>query len=306
MQAELKVVGGKQNNQVVPLPQGKFLIGREQDCHLRPNSEMVSRHHCVFTTDEFGVRVRDLGSTNGTFVNDERIEKQVVLKEGDKVVIGTLNFELVLKKSVPVAAAAGVADAAANAEAPPAAAPADAIPEVPAADSGNQTVFEMPAVSDDTQPSNSGDTTMIPAQPAAPAPGYPPQQQPMQYAPPPIQYPPGYPQQYQPQPMYPPQYPGMPPGYPPQMPGYPAPGQMMPQQPMQPAPQAPAPAAEPEAAEAPAVPDVALPKPSETGAKEPPPKPKTDGEAGGSKDAEENPSGSAGDIIKQYMQRRPN
>ncbi|MFK7818591.1 MAG: FHA domain-containing protein [Planctomycetaceae bacterium] len=300
MQAELKVVGGKQNNQVVPLPQGKFLIGREQDCHLRPNSEMVSRHHCVFTTDEFGIRVRDLGSTNGTFVNGDRIEKQVVLKEGDKVVIGTLNFEVVLKKDAPVVAAVVGADAVASAPPVEAAPAADPLPEAPAADSGNQTMFEMPAVTDDTQPANSGDTTMIPAQPqpAAPAPGYP--QQPMPYAPPPIQYPPGYPQQYQPQPMYPPQYPGMPPGYPPQMPGYPAPGQMMPQQPMQPPPPQPAP--EEAAAEADEeFPEVSLPKPSETGVKEDA-KPK--GSGGSSKD-EDNPSGSAGDIIKQYIQRRP-
>ena len=300
MQVELKVVGGKQNNQVVPLPQGKFLIGREQDCHLRPNSEMVSRHHCVFTTDEFGIRVRDLGSTNGTFVNGDRIEKQVVLKEGDRVVIGTLNFEVVVRETAVVAATAGVAAAEAPIEAPPA---PEAIPaETPTAgEAGAETMFDMPAVGDDTQAIGSGDTTMIPVQPPqqAPAPpGYPPQQAPMPYAPPPIQYPPGYPQQYQPQPMYPPQYPGM--AYPPQPqmpPGYP------PQMAAQQMPVAPIPApAEPEAVtEDDAVPDVTLPKPSETGIKE-----ETDSKgSGGSSKSADNPSGSAGDIIKQYIQRRP-
>ena len=70
LQANFKVVGGRHHGKMIPLATKKFLIGREQDCHLRPNSELMSRHHCVFAVDDFSVRVRDLGSTNGTFVND--------------------------------------------------------------------------------------------------------------------------------------------------------------------------------------------------------------------------------------------
>ena len=86
--AELKVVGGKHAGQVIPLNRRKFLIGREQDCQLRPNSDMVSRHHCVFSVDDYSVRLRDLGSTNGTLVNGERIRKETVLAAGDRIVIG--------------------------------------------------------------------------------------------------------------------------------------------------------------------------------------------------------------------------
>lgn len=293
MQAELKVVGGKQDNQVVPLPQGKFLIGREQDCHLRPNSELVSRHHCVVTCDEFGIRVRDLGSTNGTLVNGERIEKQVELKPGDKLVVGSLNFELVVHEAAPVAVAAGPADAPQ---------PNAAVPAAPEAEAGSETMMNIPAIPavDDTQNVSSGDTTMIPAQPAQPQapppPGYPPQPQ---FAPPPMQYPPGY-GQFQPQPqMYPPQYPGMP--YPQPMPGYPMPQQQMPM-PHQPMPQAPAPAPAPPAADEEEALDVSLPSPSETGIKEEQDA-KGSGGAGSTNDA--NPSNSAGDIIKQYITRRP-
>ena len=96
LQAELKVTSGKQAGNTIPLPPGKFLVGREEDCHLRPNSDMVSRHHCVFTIDEYAVRVRDLGSTNGTLVNGERIRGGVVLKTGDVVSIGKLEFEVLL------------------------------------------------------------------------------------------------------------------------------------------------------------------------------------------------------------------
>ncbi|MCH7687415.1 MAG: FHA domain-containing protein, partial [Planctomycetes bacterium] len=99
LHAMLKIVGGKHNGDVVSLITEKFLIGREQDCHLRPNSELVSRHHCVFTLDEYALRIRDLGSTNGTLVNDEKLEWEITLKSGDRVRVGDLDFEIVLSES---------------------------------------------------------------------------------------------------------------------------------------------------------------------------------------------------------------
>lgn len=96
LKAELRVVSGKQLGTLISLGTSKFLVGREQDCDLRPNSEMVSRHHCVFSVDEYTVRVRDLGSTNGTLVNGERTRTTVVLKPGDRVTIGKLDFIVVI------------------------------------------------------------------------------------------------------------------------------------------------------------------------------------------------------------------
>ncbi|HVW01202.1 MAG TPA: FHA domain-containing protein, partial [Planctomycetaceae bacterium] len=100
MQVELVVVEGKQQGAVIPV-RNKFLIGREEDCQLRPNSELVSRHHCVFTIDDYTVRLRDLGSTNGTYVNEERTNGLVVLKSGDRIRIGKLVFELRIQISAP-------------------------------------------------------------------------------------------------------------------------------------------------------------------------------------------------------------
>ncbi len=102
LRAELKVVGGKQHGSLIGLETRKFLVGREQDCQMRPSSESVSRHHCVFTLDEFSVRLRDLGSTNGTFVNGQRVHGQVVLHSGDRVLIGKLEFEMVIHDAVAV------------------------------------------------------------------------------------------------------------------------------------------------------------------------------------------------------------
>lgn len=100
LRANLKVVGGKQDGSLIPLQTKKFLVGREQDCQLRPVSESVSRHHCVFSTDDFGVRLRDLGSTNGTFVNGKRLQGQIVLKPGDRILIGKLEFQILIHDAV--------------------------------------------------------------------------------------------------------------------------------------------------------------------------------------------------------------
>lgn len=101
LQVALKVIEGKQSGTLIPLNRQKFLIGREEDCQLRPNSDLVSRHHCVIAVDDFTVRIRDLGSTNGTFVNNQRITTQVVLKQGDLIRIGKLAFEVQIKAAAP-------------------------------------------------------------------------------------------------------------------------------------------------------------------------------------------------------------
>lgn len=101
--AELKVIEGKQQGKSIPLNAKNFLIGREQDCQLRPTSDLVSRHHCVFSQDGYTVRLRDLGSTNGTFVNGERIQGQVVLNDGDRVQIGKLAFQVSVRLTADAA-----------------------------------------------------------------------------------------------------------------------------------------------------------------------------------------------------------
>ena len=282
--AELKVIGGKHAGQVIQLNRRKFLIGREQDCQLRPNSEMVSRHHCVFSVDDYSVRLRDLGSTNGTLVNGERIRKDVVLVAGDNIVIGNLEFELVIR--------AGVTAIESDSAVIPAVAPAVAnddtqfttdqtihelpvlTPAVAATESKTQAAPEAPLIAAAV---NSGDTTVLNM----------PQMMPGQYP-----YPQMMPQMGYPGGMYG----GFP--YQPMMPGY---GQMYPQMmpqmgyPMQ------APAIAPEAA-TPAAPSVILPNPEDTGAKE---GDASKGSTGATPKDAAKPTGAADAIIKQYMGRRP-
>jgi predicted component of type VI protein secretion system len=101
MEVQLKVVVGGSSGQVVKVPGPKFFIGRAEDCHLRPGSDLISRHHCALMIDGQSIVVRDFASKNGTYVNDERIVGERELKEGDHLRVGPLEFEVVLQMTAP-------------------------------------------------------------------------------------------------------------------------------------------------------------------------------------------------------------
>ena len=96
MELKLRVASGKSTGQEIAVAGPRFLVGRAADCHLRPKSDAVAEHHCVFEFEPAQVTVRDLNSTTGTFVGDVRIEGVVVLRQGDRIRIGPLEFEAVL------------------------------------------------------------------------------------------------------------------------------------------------------------------------------------------------------------------
>ncbi len=73
----------------------RMMIGRAQDCEIRLNSKFVSRHHAFIICTEDGVTIEDLHSSNGVFVNSEKVA-HAVLRSGDTVGIG--NFWLRLKR----------------------------------------------------------------------------------------------------------------------------------------------------------------------------------------------------------------
>ena len=99
---ELYVFGGNCNGQRIRVDFHRFVVGAERDCDLRPASTQLSRHHCVFKRDEYALRVRDLGSKNGTYVNGRRIYNEAVLKPGDEVTIGDITLHVVLPQSPSV------------------------------------------------------------------------------------------------------------------------------------------------------------------------------------------------------------
>jgi pSer/pThr/pTyr-binding forkhead associated (FHA) protein len=102
MELTLKVMTGRNAGQVVRVPVNKFLIGRSDDCHLRPHSDLISRHHCAILIDNGVVAVRDFNSRNGTFVNGEKVVGQTTLKTGDTLSVGQLVFEVHASHGEPV------------------------------------------------------------------------------------------------------------------------------------------------------------------------------------------------------------
>lgn len=78
-----------------PLAKDRIIIGRKVNCDLRIPLTSVSRQHCEITIDEDSVQVKDLGSSNGTFHNSERVQ-EASLAAGDELAIGPVVFTLVV------------------------------------------------------------------------------------------------------------------------------------------------------------------------------------------------------------------
>ncbi|GMV95761.1 MAG: hypothetical protein AMXMBFR83_01320 [Phycisphaerae bacterium] len=74
-----------------PIAGNKVVIGRKEDCGLRIPLSEISRKHALLMVDEKSVTLRDLGSANGTYVNNKRITEQE-LEPGDHIVIGPVVF----------------------------------------------------------------------------------------------------------------------------------------------------------------------------------------------------------------------
>jgi len=101
MDVKLVVSSGSRAGQAISVNVPKFFIGRADDCHLKPKSELISRYHCVIIAENGGyVAIRDMQSKNGVFVNGERVIGEKEVKTGDKIVVGPLEFVFQISVSV--------------------------------------------------------------------------------------------------------------------------------------------------------------------------------------------------------------
>ncbi|AGA29467.1 FHA domain-containing protein [Singulisphaera acidiphila] len=139
MKVQLIVVQGKPEGKVIPLAGPIFKIGRGETCHLRPNSEQVSREHAEFSVTADKVVLRDLGSRNGTLVNGKALTEPYTLKDRDLVQIGQLTFAISIE-DVPTAAA------------PIAVAPAKTHPKAASPDDVSHDEIESWLVADNNNP----------------------------------------------------------------------------------------------------------------------------------------------------------
>ncbi len=101
---------GPQPNQIYDLNKGIITVGRDITNDIVINDPEVSRHHCRLTQGGGGYTIEDLGSTNGTFLNGQRLTGARPLSHGDMLGLGetvTLAYE-----SSAVAGVAGTGAAA--------------------------------------------------------------------------------------------------------------------------------------------------------------------------------------------------
>jgi predicted component of type VI protein secretion system len=94
---------GTRQGKSILIKKAQFVIGRDPDCDLRPASPYVSHRHCAITVRGDQAFVSDFGSTNGTFLNEQGVENERELKNGDQLRIESLLFQvnLVTRRALP-------------------------------------------------------------------------------------------------------------------------------------------------------------------------------------------------------------
>ena len=90
----LVVAQGSQAGQSAVLADGVIMIGRGADCQIILDDDYVSTRHARVVSGENGIYVEDLGSTNGSYVNGQRITAPTTLTMSDTVRIGKTILKL--------------------------------------------------------------------------------------------------------------------------------------------------------------------------------------------------------------------
>jgi pSer/pThr/pTyr-binding forkhead associated (FHA) protein len=92
VKVELVLVQADGQSRTIPLDVGRHVIGRAKEAELRIPVDIVSRRHCEIQVGEDGIVVRDLQSSNGTYVNCQRIDAEEELGAGDLIAVGPAVF----------------------------------------------------------------------------------------------------------------------------------------------------------------------------------------------------------------------
>src|SRR6266513_2041219 len=97
------IVRGAMRAQLVPADNGPSIelvkdlsvVGRKEDCDVRLDHKSVSKQHCVIVKTDGLLLLRDLGSTNGTRVNGQRVRRAALLPN-DQLAIASIHFRVYL------------------------------------------------------------------------------------------------------------------------------------------------------------------------------------------------------------------
>lgn len=90
----LLIRSGRYKGKKLLLPNEEITIGRAKSCQIRDNSEELADEHCALQPTSDGLRVRDLDTEQGTFVNRKRIDGPVFMRPGDLLRVGPLLYQL--------------------------------------------------------------------------------------------------------------------------------------------------------------------------------------------------------------------
>ncbi len=91
----LKFISGKYQGGEFPLEEGKeYIVGRSSECDMVLVEDMVSRAHAAVSVSDGRVHLQDNNSTNGSFVNGERVNN-AILNDGDRILFGTSIIKLI-------------------------------------------------------------------------------------------------------------------------------------------------------------------------------------------------------------------
>ena len=94
VEAKLLIVGGVDGLREIRLGALPMTLGRSEEADICLPQALVSRTHCEIYEEDELLHVRDLGSTNGTFVGNQRVD-QSILRPGDLLTVGTVTFRAV-------------------------------------------------------------------------------------------------------------------------------------------------------------------------------------------------------------------
>ena len=144
------LTAGKMMGKEIHLTAAEFRIGKDPSCQLKPASG-VSDKHCAFLVKQGKLFLVDLGSAEGTFVNDNKISAEVELKPKDKVKVGPLLFEVKIE-SAPVAKPAVAVPAAKPAVVAPAAKPVEKVEPKKSSGDGEDDLDDLLFDDDDKAP----------------------------------------------------------------------------------------------------------------------------------------------------------
>ena len=92
--ARLVILTGRHRGARLNLPEKTVVVGRDEDCAVRLNTHDVSRQHCTLLVSGEEIRVKDLGSRTGTFINDQEVKEESPLKAGDILRVGPMLFQM--------------------------------------------------------------------------------------------------------------------------------------------------------------------------------------------------------------------